>query len=126
MNNINKVVRQIYPNPIRSQVAKADIAKNLLRFPKNGNHMLDLDDEQAIVALEIDGYRTLWIEQDLVVLGKWNVFRVLDLGGDGDDSSGYRRNLDIVRQTDTALGLFFVLILANQDPLANRLDRFKR
>jgi len=112
-------------NPFKGQSTRAGVAENLLRFSKNGDNIFYVDDEEAIVALEIDGYCTLWIEQDLVVLGKWNVLRVAYLSRDGYDSAGYRGNLDIVRQTDTALGLFLVLILANQDPAAYRLDRFK-
>ena len=108
------------------ELATAGVVENLLRFSKHGHDIFYFDDEQAVIALEIDGYCTLWIEEDLVVLGKWNVRRVLDLGRDGYDSAGYRRDLYIVGQTDAAFGLFFVLILANQDPAAYRLDRFKR
>lgn len=99
---------------------------NILRFSKYGHDIFYFDDEEAVVALEIDGYCPLWIEEDLVVLGKWNVFGVLDLCRDGHDSAGYRGNLDIVGQADAAFGLFLVLILANQDPAAYRLNRFKR
>jgi hypothetical protein len=95
-------------------------------FSKNGDDVLDLDDEQAIVALEIDGDRAFGIEQDFIVLPKRDVRRIFDLGGNRDNPPGDRGNFDIIGQLDAALGLLFVFILANQDTLANWLNNLKR
>ena len=88
--------------------------------------MFDVDNKESVVTFKIDGYSPLWIEQDLVVLRQGYVFGISNFGRDCHDSAGYRRNFDIIRQTDTAFGLFLVLILSNQDPAAYRLNRFKR
>jgi len=49
---------------------KAGTTKSLLRFSKDGDIIFHLDDEEAIVTLEIDGYCAFGIEEDLVVLGQ--------------------------------------------------------
>ena len=97
-----------------------------LFLPEHRNHILDGDHEQPVVALEIDGDAILGIEQYPVVLLDRIVIIVFDLGADGDDPPGESRDLDLVRQVNAALGLLLVLILADQDAAADRLDGFQR
>jgi len=59
-------------------------------------------------------------------LTQWYVQRVFDLSGNSYDSAGYRGDFYVVGQSDAAFGLFFVLVFANQDTFAYRLDYFKR
>lgn len=47
----------------------------------------DVDDEEAIVSLEVDRDRAARIEQELVVFAQGNVGRMLDLGRDGDHAA---------------------------------------
>ena len=100
--------------------------KMILWFSKDSDYVFDLDHEQTIVPFEIDGNGVFGIEQHLVVLTQWYVRWVFDLGGNSYDSAGYRGNFYVVWQSDTAFGLFFVLVFANQDTFAYRLDYFKR
>ena len=97
-----------------------------LRFSEDGDDVFDLYYEQPIVAFKIDGNRPFGIEQHFVVLAQRDVGRVLDLGGDRYDSAGDCGDFYIIRQLDAALGLFLVLVLANQHTFADRLDDFKR
>jgi hypothetical protein len=102
------------------------IAKLTLRLSEDGHDVFNLDHEQPIIALKIDGNGPFGIEQDLVVLAKRDVRRVLDFGGDGDDAAGDGGNFYVVRQLNAALGLFLILILADQHAFADRLDDFQR
>jgi len=98
----------------------------VLRFSKDGDDVFDLYDEQPVVAFKIDGDRAFGVEQDLVVLAQRDVGRVFNFSRDGNDPAGDRGDFDIVRQLDAALGLLLVLVLANQNALANRLDNLNR
>jgi len=98
----------------------------ILGFSKDCDYVFDLDHEQTIIPFEIDGYGAFGVEQHFVVLTQGYVRRVFNLSGDSYDSAGYGGNFYIVGQLDAAFGLFFVLVFANQDTFAYRLDYFKR
>jgi hypothetical protein len=64
----------------------------------------------------------LGVEQHAVVLPDRVVLVVVDLRADRDDAPRQRRDLDLVGQVQARLGLLLVLVLADQDPAADRLD----
>ena len=55
-----------------------------------------------------------WVKRD--------VGTIFHFGGNRNNTPGYRGYFDIVRQLNTALGLFLVLVLANQHALANKIE----
>lgn len=94
----------------------------LVRFPENRQHTVDVNNEHAIVMLELDWNRLARIEQNFVVLADRLVFVVFDCLADRNDASGNDRNLVTVGKHDTAARLAFVLVFAHNDALADRLD----
>jgi len=95
-------------------------------FSEDSDNVFDFYYEEPIVALEIYGNCSFGIEKNLIILAQWDIRRVQHLGGNSYDSSRYRGNLDVVRKLYAAFGLLFVLILANKNPLAYRLNNLKR
>jgi hypothetical protein len=123
-------INRYFPNDSVETIAFTNINKSakerFLRFSEDRDDVLDLHHEKPIVTFEIDGNGAFGIEQHLVVLAQRYIRRAFDLGGNCDDSAGDCGNFDVVRELDPALGLFLVLVLANQDALAYRLDSLKR
>ena len=95
-------------------------------FSEDSDNVFDFYYEEPVVALEIYGNCSFGIEKNLIILAQWDIRRVQHLGGNSYDSSRYRGNLDVVRKLYAAFGLLFVLILANKNPLAYRLNNLKR
>ena len=96
-----------------------------LGFSEDGDDVFDFYDKKAIVTLKIDGDGAFWIEEDLVILLQRQFGGDFDLGGDGDNSACDGWNLDVIGQLDAAFGLLFVLVFANEDSFADRLNGFK-
>ncbi|MEY4822795.1 MAG: Adenine phosphoribosyltransferase [Planctomycetota bacterium] len=92
--------------------------------PKDRHHILNRNHEQAIVALEIHGDGVLGVEEHPVVLLDRIVLVAFNLGAHGHHAAGEGRDLNLVGQVQTVLGDLLVLVLADQDPLAQRLDHF--
>ena len=109
-----------------ARLCQVHICGVILCFSKDRHYVFDIDHEQAIIALKIDGYGAFGVEQHFIVLVQPYIRRVFDLSGNSYDSARYRGDFYIVRQLDTAFGLFFVLVLANQNTFAYRLDCFQR
>ena len=64
----------------------------------------------------------LRVEEHAVVLLDRVVLVALDLRADRDDAPGERGDLDLVRQMEPDLRDLLVLVLADEDALADRLD----
>ncbi len=94
-------------------------------FAEDGDDIFDGDDEEAVVAFEIDGDGVLGVEEDLVVLADGVVGVVFDECGDGDDSACDCGDFDFVGEVDAGLGLFFVFIFADEDTVADGFDGFE-
>lgn len=92
---------------------------------EDGDDVFDWDDEEAVVAFEVDGHRVLGVEEDAVVAFDGVVEVFFDFGGDGEDAAGQGRDFDLVGQVDAGFGLLFVIVLAEEDSLAERLDDFE-
>src|SRR5258706_1118796 len=71
---------------------------------------------------ELDRNRLARIEQHLIVLPDRLILVVLDLLADRDHPAGDDGNLVTVGQDDAGAGLALVVILANDDALADGLD----
>lgn len=80
---------------------------------KDGNNILDRNNEESIVTFEIHGHAVLWIEEDAVVLLDRIVLVARDLLADLDDATGDRWDFDLVGKMNPALGDLLVLILAD-------------
>ena len=89
---------------------------------KNSYDMIQLDDEQAVIALKIDRNRIFRIEKHLVVLFQGDHRVGFHLRRNSHDSTGNRGNFNIVRQPDSTFGFFFILVFPNQYPFAYGLD----
>ena len=89
---------------------------------EDGDDIFDGDDEEAVVALEVDGDAVLGVEEDAVVLLDGVVGVVADLRGDGDDAPGEGGDLDLVGEVEAGLGLLAVFVLADEDAQADGLD----
>ncbi len=100
-------------------------AEELGFFAEDGDDIFDGDDEEAVVAFEIDGDGVFRVEEDLVVLTDGVVGVVFDECGDGDDAAGDCGDLDFVGEVDAGLGLLFVLVFADEDTVAEGFDGFE-
>src|SRR5437867_9731498 len=94
----------------------------LLRAPEDGQHPLDRHDEEFVVMLELDGDGLARIEEHLVVLPDGLVLVVFDGLADGDDPAGNDGNFVAIGEDDAGFGLALVVILADDDALADGLD----
>ena len=94
-------------------------------FAENGDDVLDGDDEEAVVAFEVDGDGALGVEEDFVVLFDGVLFVFFDFGGDGDDAAGEGGDLDFVGQVDAGLRLLLVFVFADEDAGADGFDDFQ-
>ncbi len=93
-------------------------------FAEYSDDIFDGDDEESVVAFEIDGDCLFGVEEDAVVLSDGVVDVVFDLGGDGDDAACDGGDLDFVGEMNSRLGLFFVFVLADQYTGADGFDGF--
>ncbi len=93
-------------------------------FAEDGDDIFYGDNEESVVAFEVYGDGLLWVEEDAVVLSDWVVGVVFDLGGDRDDAACDCGDFDFVWEMDPGLGLFFVLVLADENAGADRFDGF--
>lgn len=91
---------------------------------KDRNDVLNRNDEESIVAFEIHGDAVLWVEENAVVLLDRVVLIARDLGADLDDTTCDRRDFDLVGQVNSGLRDFLVLVLSDQNAVAERLDCF--
>ncbi len=94
-------------------------------FAEDGDDIFDGDDEEAIVAFEIDRDGLLGVEEDLVVLADGIIGVVVDECGDGNDSACDGGDFDLVGEMDARLGLLFILIFADEDTVADGFDSFE-
>lgn len=93
---------------------------------EHGDDVFDGDDEEAVVAFEIDGDGVLWVEEDAIVLVDGVAVVVFfEERGDGDDSAGDGGDFNFVGEVDAGLGLLFVLIFADEDALAEGFNGFE-
>ena len=93
-----------------------------IRPAEDRQHAIDRHDEQPVVVLQLDRDRLARVEQHLVILADRLVLVVLDRLADRDHPAGDDGNLVAVGQDDAALGLALVVVLADDDALADRLD----
>ena len=92
-------------------------------FPsKHRNHILDRNHEETIVPFEIDRDALLGVEEHSIVLLDRIILVTIDLATDRDDPAGQGRYLDLVREMNPHLRDFFVLILPDEHPHADRFD----
>lgn len=98
---------------------------SLLPLTEHRHHVFDRDDEEAVVAFEVDRDGVLGVEEDSVVLIDGVVALGDDLGADGDDAAGEGWDLDLVWQVEAGLGLLLVLVFADEDAEADWFDGFE-
>src|SRR5207237_3673816 len=91
----------------------------LIGAAEDGQHPLDRHDEKLVVVLELDGNGLARVEEDLVVLADGLVVIVFDGLGDGDNPAGNDGDFVAVGQDDAGFGFAFVVVLANDDALAD-------
>lgn len=92
---------------------------------EDGDDVFDVDDEEAVVAFEIDGDSVFGIEEDFVVAFEGEHGVGFDFGGNSDDAAGDGGDFDVVRQADTTLGFLLIFILADEDAFADGFDNFE-
>ena len=97
----------------------------ILAFTEYRDDVFDFDDEEPVVAFEIDGDSAFGVEEYFVVLLEWNLGGHFDFSRDGHNSPGDGGDFDVVGQLDAAFGLLFVFVLADENALADRFDGFK-
>src|SRR5262249_5740877 len=92
---------------------------------EHGYNVLNGHNEEPVISLKVHRDRVLGVEQDAVVPLQGIITVLLNLRRNRDDPPRERGNLDLVRQVDPALGLLLVLVLPDQDPLADGLDNLE-
>ena len=97
----------------------------IFSFAEDGDDVFDGNNEEFVVALEIDRDSVLGVKEDAVVAFDWVFAFFFDESGDGDDSACDGGDFDFVGEVDTEFGLLFVVVLADEDALAQGLDDFE-
>jgi len=110
--------------PLVGVVAEVDACFRTRCAAKDGDDVVDVHHKKDVVRFQIDGNRILRVEENLVVLANREVFVVGDLSADLDDSTGDRRNLGLIGENDATLGCLSGFVLPDQDPAAQRFDKF--
>jgi hypothetical protein len=100
---------------------KLEIDNPSAAMSEDGDDVLDRDDKKLVARLEVDGNRTLRIEEHLVVLADGKVFLRSELNGNSNDPAGEDGNLKIIREGNTSARGFLVFVLADENSLADGL-----
>src|SRR6185436_11926974 len=82
----------------------------------------DAHDEQLVVVFQLDGNGLARVEEHLVVLADRLILVIFDRLGDGDHAAGNDGDLVRIGQHDAAAGFSLVVVLTDDDALADRLD----